>query len=66
MPANRRLAVIEQKKDELEKSDGWEARCVIGTQFEPIVRVLDQEKFDAMATWPVWKWRRLVEKLILG
>jgi hypothetical protein len=61
---NRRKAICEQKRDELEKTDSWEARIVIGNQFEPIMVMLDQEKFDVMATLPVWKWRRLVEKVI--
>lgn len=63
---DRRKAVCETKRDELEKADSFDARIVIGNQFEPIMVMLDQEKFDVMATLPVWKWRRLVEKVILG
>ena len=62
----RRKVVIAQKQDELEAEDGWEARCVIGTQFESIARVMKQEMWDKFVEMPVIKWRRLVEKLILG
>lgn len=59
----RRMAIVEQKKDELEAESGWEARCVIGTQFEPIARVMKQEQWDHFVTMPVSKWERLVMKL---
>jgi hypothetical protein len=59
----RRKAVIAQKQDELEAESGFEARCIIGTQFEPIARMLDQDKWDKFATMPVAKWERLVLKL---
>lgn len=62
----RRMVVVEQKMDELEKADGWEARCIIGNQFEQLARVMPQEQWDDFAQRPVGFWRRLVEKLILG
>lgn len=59
----RRKAVIAQKCDELEAESGWEARCIVGTQFEPIARMLDQDKWDRFKDMPVAKWERLVYKL---
>jgi hypothetical protein len=61
---DRRKAVIEKKLDELEAESSWEARCVIGTQFEPIARVMKQEQWDHFVTLPVNKWRQLVMRLV--
>ena len=62
----RRKAVCEKKKGELEDVDGWEARIIVGGQFESIARVMSQHQWDSFTQSPVGRWRRLVEKLILG
>ena len=62
----RRQVVVSQKCDELEAEDGWEARCVIGTQFEPLARMLSQGNWDKFILMPVSKWRRLVERVVRG
>lgn len=60
---SRRKAVIEQKCDELEAEFGWESRCIIGTQFEPIARVMKQDQWDKFKDMHVRKWERLVLKI---
>ena len=61
-----RKAICEIKRDELEEEYSYDVRIIVGGQFETIMVMLDQEKFDMMATLPVWRWRMFVEKLILG
>lgn len=60
---NARLAVVQKKCDELEKEFGWEERCIVGTQFEPIARVVKAELWAKLVEQPVSKWRALVFKL---
>lgn len=60
---DRRKNIVEIKKDELEAATNWETRCVIGTQFEAIARVMKQSMWDQFIEMPVRKWELLVHKL---
>lgn len=59
-----RKRICEQKRDELEDKYNWETRCIVGTQFDAIARVMKQEMWDNFKEWPVTKWHAMVMRLV--
>lgn len=58
-----RKQVCDTKRDELEAEHGFEARCIVGSQFESVAIGLKQENWDKLKKQHVNFWYDLVLKL---
>lgn len=60
---NRRIAVVEEKRNEFHKKE-WKERIVVGGQFDGIAFAATNEQFDKLATQDYKFWSKLFYNMI--